>query len=116
GIVGSLALFTVVQAGGVVLTDPLPPPVQPEVSPSLVTRERRIADKPQMGLEASLGEGLTQPTDAARNATGPGILVRAFKAEDVKLHIGRRTSSGVRALTERLCSDPASPHLTVSVW
>src|SRR5262249_28931996 len=39
-----------------------------------------------MGLKASLGEGLTQASDAAGHATSPGIRVRAFKAEDVKLH------------------------------
>src|SRR2546421_10647360 len=47
-----------------------------------------IADKPQMRLEASLGKGFTQPSNAAGNTTGPGIHVRAFKAEDVKLHDG----------------------------
>src|SRR4029453_18788888 len=47
-----------------------------------------IADKPQMRLEASLGKGFTQPSNAAGNTTGPGIQVRAFKAEDGKLQNG----------------------------
>ena len=48
--------------------------------------EMGSANKPEMGLKAGLGEGLAQASDAAGNATGSGILVRAFKAEDVKLH------------------------------
>src|SRR5262245_38532831 len=112
GVVGSLALFTVVHPGGVILTDPLTPPVQPEVSPAFMPSEGRVADKPQMGLEAGGGEGLTQPTDAARNATRPGILVRAFETQNVKLQRKRRTSRSARALTGRLLSGLASPHLT----
>ena len=45
-----------------------------------------IAYKPEMGRKAVRGEGLTQARDTAGNPTGPGIGVRAFKAEDVKLH------------------------------
>jgi hypothetical protein len=45
-----------------------------------------ITDKPEMGLKAGRGEGLAQTRDAAGNATGPGILVRPFKAEEMKLH------------------------------
>jgi hypothetical protein len=45
-----------------------------------------IADKPEMRLEAGRGEGFTQASDTAGNAPGPGLLVRAFKAEQVKLH------------------------------
>jgi hypothetical protein len=39
-----------------------------------------------MGCEAGLGEGFTETCNATGNATGPGIAVRAFKAEYVKLH------------------------------
>jgi hypothetical protein len=39
-----------------------------------------------MRLEAGLGEGLAQASDAAGNAAGPGIPVGAFKADYVKLH------------------------------
>jgi hypothetical protein len=51
-----------------------------------MAREVGIADKPEMGFETGRGEGLTQASDTAGNATGPGILVRAFKAEQMKLH------------------------------
>jgi hypothetical protein len=50
-----------------------------------------IADKPEMSFEAGLDEGLTQTANAAGNAAGPGIPVRAFKAEYVKLRIGPGT-------------------------
>jgi len=48
-----------------------------------------IADKPQMGLEASLGEGFAQTRDAGSNATGSGIAIRTFKAQYVKLGVRR---------------------------
>ena len=60
--------------------------MQPELSSSFVAGEVGIADKPEMRLEAGLGEGLTQASDAAGNAAGPGIPVGAFKADYMKLH------------------------------
>ena len=48
--------------------------------------EVRVANKPEMGLKAGLSEGLAQASDAAGNAAGSSIRVRAFKAEEVKLH------------------------------
>jgi hypothetical protein len=48
--------------------------------------EMGIAHKPEMSLKAGRGEGLTQASDTAGNAPSLGIPVRAFKAEDVKLH------------------------------
>jgi hypothetical protein len=41
-------------------------------------------------------------------------LVRAFETEYVKLQIGRRSPRSERALAERLLSDHASFHGTVS--
>jgi hypothetical protein len=57
-----------------------------ELSSGFMAGEMGIAHKPEMGLKAGRGEGLTQASDTAGNAPSLGIPVRAFKAEDVKLH------------------------------
>jgi hypothetical protein len=69
-----------------IAADPLTPAMELELSATFMAGEVGIAHKPQMGLEAGLGKGLTQARDAAGNATGPGIRVRTFKTEEVKLH------------------------------
>jgi hypothetical protein len=55
--------------------------------PILVSRKVRVADKPEMGFEAGPSEGFAQTGNAARNAAGPGIPIRAFKAQYVKLRV-----------------------------
>jgi hypothetical protein len=54
-----------------------------------MTGEFGIADKPEMGFEASFGEGFAQTTNAAGNAPRPGLPIRTFKAEYVKLRVDR---------------------------
>jgi hypothetical protein len=62
--------------------------MQRKLSAIFVTGKIGIADKPEMGFQASLGESFAQTGNAAGNATGPGITVRAFKAEYVILRDG----------------------------
>jgi hypothetical protein len=54
-----------------------------------MTGEVRIADKPKVSFEPGLGEGFAQTGDAAGNTAGPRIPVRAFKAKQVELYLGR---------------------------
>ena len=71
------------------MTNPLAPTMPPKLFAIFMTGKLRIADKPEMGLEAGLGESFTQTGDAAGNAAGPGIPVRPFEAEYVKLRVDR---------------------------
>jgi hypothetical protein len=88
-IVGSLALFAIVDTRRMILTDPLAPTVPPKLSSIFVAGKIWIANKPEMGFELGLGESSAQTRDATSNATGPGIAVRTFKAEYVKLGVRR---------------------------
>ena len=69
------------------MTNPLAPTMPPKLSGIFMTGKLRIADKPEMGFEAGRGQGLAQTRDAAGNAAGPGIPVRPFEAEYVKLRV-----------------------------
>jgi hypothetical protein len=97
GVVRALTLFTVIDTGGMMMTDPLAPTMPPKPSLLFMTGKLGIADKPEMSLEACVGEGFAQSRDAPGNASGSGIAVRPFKAEDVKLRVDWRSLNCGRA-------------------
>jgi hypothetical protein len=61
--------------------------MQAQLTAGFMPCQSRIADKPQMRLEARRGQGLGQPGNAAGNATSLRIGIGTFKGKDVKLHL-----------------------------
>src|SRR5262245_34510479 len=88
GIVDTLAFFAIVYAAGMVMTDPLTPPMELEPAIRLVAQQVRITDKPEMGLITYISKRIDQTGNATGKATGTGIGVVAFKRKDMKLHGG----------------------------
>ena len=93
-----LSLFAIVNAPGVIAADPLAPPMEVNLPPGLVTGQIGISDIPEMGVEAGLGKRLGQAGDAACEAAGARISVRAFEAKHMDLHL----FPGAAALLKRV--------------
>src|SRR6266850_3576076 len=79
GIVNTLTFFTLVYTAGMILADPLTPAMELQPAISLMARQLRIANKPQMSLIVGFSEGMDQTVNATSKATGAGIRVAAFK-------------------------------------
>lgn len=86
GVVLVLAPLAVVHAGRVVAADPLRPPVQVQRSVHLVPGQRRIADEPQVRVEAEIRECSRQAVCACGKPAGSRVGIRSFERQDMELH------------------------------
>jgi hypothetical protein len=81
-----LALLAVMDAGGMIVADPLAPAVQVEPVVGLVAGAVGVPHKPEMGVEAGIHQGLAQAADARGDAVGSGLVVGTFKSEQMEWH------------------------------
>ena len=81
--------------------------MQKKPAPILVTKQLRIADKPEVGFKSRISESLAQTRNTAGDAARAGVSVRPFKAQYVKLHIIPRAAqerSSLCGLTDGILS------------
>ena len=81
-----LSRFAVVDPIGVVVTDPLAPAVQVELTTHFVPWQGRVTHTPEMRLETSGSECLSQTRHPAGNAPSLCIYIRSLKGEHMTLH------------------------------
>ena len=67
------------------MTDPLAPAVQGQSTPPLDSRLRRIADEPEVRVEAAAGERFGETDDPRRDSAGARIQVGPLEREQVEL-------------------------------
>jgi hypothetical protein len=88
GEIALLSLLLLIHADRRVRADPLAPPVQRQIASLLHSARGRVADEPEMRVEAALGERLGQADDPRRDAPCTRVLVGAFERKEVELHRG----------------------------
>jgi hypothetical protein len=87
--IGELVALPVIDPSGVILANPLTPPMQDEFpSPAnLFSRSRGIANEKKMRGKAQLRQRAGQVLDSGAKSPSHGIWIGAFKAQDDDLGI-----------------------------
>jgi hypothetical protein len=84
--VGPLAFFALVDTTYMMDADALAPAVEADPIPSLVSRSRRVAHEPEMGVETDVGQGFGQTGHPSCDSTGTGIGIGSLEGNYMKLH------------------------------